>query len=129
MKRFLLVLFASLLGCGGDSTAPPPALAVGVYDYTATVPFFKSDGSLGTSSYSGTLTLTYAAADSIAGTFQASGLRTDTGLGFRNGDAYVLYGFSSTFTATLAHRIRPDLGCTVKFVGPDPNGTCTLVAR
>lgn len=132
MKRLLLCLLALfLVACGGgdDSTGPSTALKAGVYDYSAQIPFFKSDGSLGTSSYSGTLTLTYATADSIAGTFQVTGYRSDTRLGFKNADAYVLYAFTTPSTGTIAHRIRPDLGCTAGKVPITVNGTCTLVAR
>lgn len=133
MKRLLsllgLVMLASACGGSGSTDPGTQALTVGVYNYSASVPFFKSDGSLGTSNFSGTLTLTSVTAASIAGTFQVTGYRSDTSLGGKNGDAYLLYGYTSAFTSTLAHRIRPDMGCTVRYVGPDPDGTCTLSAR
>ena len=125
----MLVIVASACGGSGSTDPGTQALTVGVYNYSASVPFFKGDGSPGTSSYSGTLTLSSVTATSIAGTFQVAGYRSDTSLGGKNGDAYVLYGYTSAFMSTLSHRIRPDRGCMVRYVGPDPDGTCTLSAR
>jgi hypothetical protein len=118
-------LLAALLACSGSTSAPEPVLQTGAYSYSAAVPFVRSDGSIGTSNYAGTLTVMYAAADSIAGTFAVPGYRPETKLGFRNGDAYVLYAYT-TGGVTLAHRIAPSLACTVKYIGPDPSGTCRI---
>lgn len=131
MKRtWQLTIALAVVACGGSSDSTgPTSLKVGVYNYAGNAPFLKSDGSVGTTSFSGTLTLTYATSDSIAGTFQVARMRSDTKLGFRNGDAYVLYGFETGSGAAIVHRIKPDLGCTVKYVGSGPDGTCTLSAH
>lgn len=132
MKTFrvglAVVLGMFVIGCSG-TTDPASKLSIGTYSYSASVPFFKSDGSLGTSTFAGTLTLTYVSADSIAGTFQANNLKPATALGFKNQDAYLLYAYTTPWVDVVAHRIRPDLGCTAKYVGNDPTGTCTLTRQ
>jgi hypothetical protein len=135
MKWLAAIGCALSLSACSNSTAPQ-ALTVGAYSYTSSLPFFKSDGSLGTSHFVGTLTLGYVSKDSIAGTWQVAGtefnttsFRSDSGLGFKNADAYVLDAFTTPDRLTIAHRIRPDLGCTAKYIGPDPYGTCTLTKQ
>lgn len=135
MKRFVIVVAAYVALACSDSTGPH-ALTVGVYAYTSTVPFLKSDGSLGTSHFAGTLTLNYVAADSIAGTwnitetaFSSRAINGPATLGFWNKDAYVLYARLTPGFDTIGHRIRPDLGCVVRYIPSGVEGTCTLTKQ
>jgi hypothetical protein len=97
-----MVLAVLALSSCGDSTGPSSrTLSVGRYRYEA----YGGE-------YSGTLTLTYATADSVAGTWDVrdrqgrSMYQSAIGLGFYNVDAYVLYAKGAVATSlTYAHRI------------------------
>jgi hypothetical protein len=132
-SRLLPIVVAASIAIAGaaacSSSTAPPALTVGVYNYSSSVPFLKSVGSLGTSAFGGTRTLTYVAAESIAGTFQVSGFESSTTLGFKQADAYLLYNKTTSGSSTLGHRIRPDLGCTVRYIPSSVEGTCTLTKQ
>lgn len=128
MRWLAAVACAMTLSACSNSTAPS-ALTVGTYSYSSSIPFLKSDGSLGSQSFSGTLTLTYVAADSIAGAFQVSGFQSATTLGFKNKDAYLLYNKTAAGNSLIGHRIRPDLGCTAQFIPSSVTGTCTLTKQ
>ncbi len=101
MQRILsgAVLALHLVGCGGDSTGledgfPP----FGKYSY-----HFDAGGL----EASGTLVVTYTSEDSIAGRFEVPGFESRFGLGFLNGDAYVVYGYPDRGGIAIT-RLRPD---------------------
>ena len=60
----------ALLGCGGDANGPNAVPALGDYAYQATLYVRANPTPI---SYSGTLTLTYASAESIAGVWDVPG--------------------------------------------------------
>ena len=79
--------------CGGDATGPESELPpLGTYAYR-----FEGVQPGAARTYVGTFTLTYAAPDSIAGTFNVPGLDAVARLGFRNGDAWVVYGMGGAY--------------------------------
>jgi hypothetical protein len=100
-----LVIAALLSACGGDAGTGPgrhtPEL--GTYSYT----FQPTGPGLAPPPITGTLVITYAAADSIAGTMYSADLERRTSLGFFNVDAYVLdvFGHSTSQVGLLIHRI------------------------
>lgn len=108
------ILVLVLLGACG-STAPIPTPRLGRYAFTANL---ATAGSSVAHPVSGTLVLSYASADSVAGTMQGS---LDFGplvrLGFKNGDAYyvvfdVKY-YQQGITGNLNARLRPVDGSLV----------------
>ena len=129
MRKALVGLLVLAIGCG-DSTGPESrTLQTGRYAYEA------FGGEL-----RGTLTLTYATADSVAGTWDvrdARGVRayqTPVLMGAFNLDAYVVYARGETATSVIyTHRIaragdsytcsgnipfvRP-VPCVVRYLGP-----------
>jgi hypothetical protein len=113
-KLILLILIAA---CGGGTTEPAPTLQARSYAYSSTV-----EGTTRT----GALVVTYATADSIAGSWAVSSFQQRAGLGFRNGDAYVLYAYSAINAKVYAHRIRPDGTCTIQLVGSSYTGECSI---
>ena len=119
---FLLASFAAAIACGGTGATASSSLTTGTYQYTSTV-----GGPNGGIPWQGTLEITYATSDSIAAiwhvTSQYAAFDPKAGLGFRNGDAYVLYAYA--VNTTFAHRIRPDLSCSVNEVLGNA-GTCSL---
>lgn len=126
----LVLICFCVAACGGTNAVAASGsatLQVGAYAYSATLPT-KPDGTAGSTSYSGTLNVTYVAADSIAGTWAVTGWQTAADLGLKNGDAYVLNG-TTTAGAVVAHRISSNLGCVVKFAIGTQFGTCILAAK
>lgn len=124
MRKGLMILLATLALACGDSTGPEArTLRIGRYSYIG------MDGAI-----QGTLTVTYASADSIAGAWavnDATGafFRADARLGTWNADAFVLYAYNARFTQTYSHRIwRTDAGtrCDAKLV-PGAAFNCSLV--
>jgi len=102
------VLLAEACSSSTDEGSHVPS--VGRYNYSFSYP--------GGPQYSGTLLLTYAAADSIAGTWQVPGYRSDAALGFYNVDAYVLYAYPTTGN-TITHRFkfaRGDASCEAGYI-------------
>lgn len=124
MRKGLMILLATLALACGDPTGPEArTLRLGRYSYIG------MDGAI-----QGTLTVTYASADSIAGTWSvndATGafFRADAGLGTWNADAYVLYSYNARFTQTYSHRLSRNgdaVSCTAKLV-PGAAFACSLV--
>lgn len=124
MTRAFFAFTALCFAACGSSTEPTTrALRLGRYTYTSIV---------GT----GTLTVTYATNDSVAGTWNVpsstGGMVGPVGLGFWNADAFVLYGEQRNtiggvvFASTQAHRVTRD-SCTVRTVASgEPTRPCTL---
>lgn len=109
----------ALAGCSNSTGPEDRGLRVGRYAYSSVA---------GT----GTLRITYASADSVAGVWDvASGsavMAGATSLGFWNQDAYVVYGTqrNGNFSTTYAHRIGPS-GCTVRIpLSGEPVRPCTV---
>lgn len=127
----LTVLLLLAAGCGSnDPSNDTPA--VGPYRYTADV---RVRDELTSSHFEGTLTITFASQDSIAGRWAVEGLNQPGELGGFNLDAYVLDATASNDAALIAHRIGrggATLPCEVRYVWTDNNvlrsnvGTCTL---
>lgn len=134
-RAVLALVLAVAFGCSGgndEPTAPTQALRVGTYNYSATLPWWKNDGTLGQSHYSGTLTLNHVSNDSIGGTwnvvqtgFSAPRYEAAPRLGHWSANVYLLWA-AVTSRQTVAHQIGKDLSCTAKFIGNDPQGSCTL---
>ena len=112
--RYLLTVCALALVACGDSTGPTShALRVGRYSYSA------YGGSI-----AGTLRITYATADSVAGAWDVRSpdgqafYEPPVSLGFWNQDAYVLYAKGAQAAAvTYTHRVWRDgeaTACTAK---------------
>ncbi len=120
-KLFACVLLAA---CSGSTEPEPAALQVGTYTYQS---------GLG----AGTLTLTYATPDSVAGRFDVGNLRGPFSLGRWNVDAYPLFAdevvtiAGTSIRTTYNHRIsatvcqfkavpssEPWRACTLTYVGP-----------
>jgi len=140
MNRSALLALTILLGCSGssDPSKGPPHL--GVYHYSADR--FLTNGN--TEHFTGTLTLTYASKDSIAGFWKVQGsisffYDSLPELGFFNVDAYVLYAtmrfkFDSSAVGLLAsNRFEPrgdgGLKCQeVRFIdsGGSIPGPCSI---
>lgn len=130
MRRvWTLVLGLAAVGCGGSTEPSNRALQVGRYRYTAS-------GTAVRGSLAGTLTLTSATADSVAGSWSvASSLLTfqpAVQLGKWNEDAFVLYARGGD-GATYSHRIAragggyscvglvvlgASFSCAVEYLGP-----------
>jgi len=130
ISRFVALTLTVASGCS-ESSGPKVSLAVGRYAYTSNVPRFVNDVRV-EQSYAGFLTITFVSPDSIVGTWEVPGFRTDARLGWKHEDAYSLYSYTSPPTPPLGmilHRIRPDLGCTARNLGLNPGGTCTLTKQ
>lgn len=131
MKHIILLAAILLAACSSSTEVESHTPRLGQYTYTSTI------------AGSGTLTITYASADSIAGTWDTHRVGSEvrlTGageLGFWNQDAYVLYGLSRVtinnveYTTRYAHRITPTgsgVTCTVQILlEPQTKQACTLV--
>lgn len=93
------LLTGLLLAACGDSGGPADqGTRVGRYAYQ-----FSAQGLTA----SGTMVLTYATADSIAGHFEVSAYTPEFSLGFKNQDAYVVYAHP-TAGGLAQHRMRPE---------------------
>lgn len=94
-----VLLTLGLLGCGRDSTGLDGGVPrLGNYSYE-----FDAGGL----EASGTLILTFASEDSIAGRFEVTGFESTFGLGFLNVDAYVVYAYPDQGGIAIT-RLRPD---------------------
>jgi len=91
---------AALACGGGDATGPTDAPPLGRYSYS-----FDAGGITA----SGTMILTYATADSIAGHFDVPQYDGRFALGFRNGTAYLVYAYPN-LGGTAIQRLTPTAG-------------------
>jgi hypothetical protein len=116
MSRWVLLLVL-LLACS-SAVAPPEreALRAGTYAYVSHV---------SGNDYSGTITFDHVSDDSVHAIIRVSGLRADVDLGFRSGDAYVLYVHLVGNARILVHRVTPTLSCRV-FELDAGAGTCSI---
>lgn len=121
-------MLAALAGCGGDSGPSAEVSALGVYNYLVRV---RVRDAASATTFDGTLTITYAAEDSIAGTWAVQGYEPAASLGFLNGGSYVLRAQPND-AATVQHRIARDGSCLeVRYVWDTGAnvGTCSLSPR
>ena len=124
----LLVAFVPLVACGGDGGPSPDVPALGVYNYLIRV---NVRDATGPTTFDGTLTITYAAADSIAGTWAVQGYAPAATRGSLVAGSYVLWAQPDD-AATVQHRIGTDGSCLeVRYVWDTGanEGTCSLSRR
>jgi len=129
----LLWLALALLGCGGDANGPDAVPALGGYSYQATL-YIRANPTPVT--YDGTLTLTYASPDSIAGTWDVPGYQPAGRFGRRIDDTWELDARPTNDAAAVEHRINPDGTCAsvtyAWFQGElilRTTGSCTLTKQ
>jgi hypothetical protein len=96
-----------LLACGGDANGPESVPALGSYSYQATL-YVRTPAPV---NFSGTLTLTYASADSIAGVWDVPGYQPAGRFGRRMDDQWELDARPTNDVAAVEHRINPDGTC------------------
>jgi hypothetical protein len=122
MRRAMLAGAAFLIGCGGDSTAPLERGQMPTGRYSYTVP--------SKAQFTGTLTLTYATPNSIAGTWAVPGYQPRSQRGGWHSDTYILYAMKvgstdNSYTHNV-HRTGDSYSC--KVTGSEFVSTpCTLV--
>jgi hypothetical protein len=101
--RMWLGLMALVTACGGDgltSVGNATVPRVGQYSYRATGVFGVSGAPI-----VGTLRLTFASRDSIAGTWSVPEYQSPGLLGSYNIDAYVLWAKNTSGSISVTHRI------------------------
>lgn len=137
MRRGLwLMLGGALAACGGSGTDPetrqvPP---LGTYAFTMNFDDPTVVGPIRLD-YHGSLVLTYADADSVAGYYQVPAMDSSTSLGFYNVDGYLLYGrihSGSRIFAAKFNRRSNGLSCKglIIYPGlsqPSINAPCSFV--
>lgn len=104
-------LLLVLAACGGDSptdTGETRVPLVGSYDYAFVWQHPHDPAGTPARTLAGTMILTHATEDSIAGSWSVTFYDTDMSLGFWNVDAYVVY--ASMTGATITHRLARQTG-------------------
>jgi hypothetical protein len=106
MRSWLLLV---AVACGGEGSTEPARALTGTYVYSFALPAMP--GVTAARSYSGTLHVTYATADSIGCTWSVSGYEAPCILGFRvaGSDNYLVYA-RRLEGATVNHSLRATAG-------------------